>query len=245
MRQRLLFSLLVLALAGGAHATSDDDYAAKRRQMVREIAADAIETSGWIGKTAFDERVMEAIGRVPRHEFVPPEIRRYAYLNRPLPIGYGQTISQPYIVALMTDMVTVDEDDVVLEIGTGAGYQASILAELVTEVYTVEIIEELALEARERLDRLGYANIRTRVGDGYYGWKEHAPFDAIVVTAAPNHIPPSLINQLKPGGRMAIPVGSPFADQFLMLVEKDGNGRVRTRQVLPVVFSPFAGGERI
>jgi protein-L-isoaspartate(D-aspartate) O-methyltransferase len=162
-----------------------------------------------------------------------------AYANRPLPIGHGQTISQPYIVAVMTDLLGVDRDDVVLEVGTGSGYQTAILAQLGQHVYTMEIIQELADEARERLQRLGYTNISTRVGDGYYGWEEHAPFDAIMVTAAASHIPPPLLRQLKPGGHMVIPVGGPFLTQQLLLVSKDTDGQITTRQVLPVAFVPL------
>jgi protein-L-isoaspartate(D-aspartate) O-methyltransferase len=178
---------------------------------------------------------------VPRHEFVPERLRRQAYANRPLPIGYGQTISQPYIVALMTDLVEPGADDRVLEIGTGSGYQAAVLATLVGEVYTIEIIEPLGLAARARLERLGYDNVEVRLGDGYYGWPERAPFDAIVVTAAASHVPPPLIQQLKPGGRMVIPVGSRFLVQQLVLVTKDADGRVTTRQLLPVRFVPLTG----
>ncbi len=234
-----------MLFAGPASSAGDDAFSGRRLELVREIAAEVRQTSAWIGKTTLDERVMEAMARLPRHEFVPPEVRAYAYLNRPLPIGHGQTVSQPYIVALMTDLVAVDEDDVVLEIGTGAGYQAAILAGLARKVYSVEILPALAAEARARLDRLGFGDVEVRVGDGYYGWREHAPFDAIVVTAAPTHVPPPLLKQLKRGGRMAIPVGSRFTTQHLLLIEKGLDGRVRTRNVLPVVFTPLAGGTRI
>ena len=244
MSRRLALAALAMLFAGPAHSAGDDAYSGRRLELVREIAAEVRQTSAWIGKTTLDERVMEAMARMPRHEFVPPEVRAYAYLNRPLPIGHGQTVSQPYIVALMTDLVAVDEDDVVLEIGTGAGYQAAILAGLARKVYSVEILPALAAEARARLDRLGFGDVEVRVGDGYYGWREHAPFDAIVVTAAPTHVPPPLLKQLRRGGRMAIPVGSRFTTQHLLLVEKGLDGRVRTRNVLPVVFTPLAGGTR-
>jgi protein-L-isoaspartate(D-aspartate) O-methyltransferase len=158
-----------------------------------------------------------------------------------LPIGYGQTISQPYIVALMTDLIKPRPGDRVLELGTGSGYQAAILAELTGEVYSIEIIEELGKQARDRLSRLGYDNITLRTGDGYYGWEEHAPFDAIVVTAAAGHVPPPLVAQLKPGGRMVIPVGSRFLTQQLVLIEKQADGQLITRQVLPVKFVPLTG----
>ena len=184
---------------------------------------------------------MQTIGNVPRHEYVPEQYRENAYENRPLPIGYGQTISQPYIVALMTDLLAIKPGDRVLEIGTGSGYQAAVLAELASRVYTIEIIEGLAERARKVLLQQGYTNIETRVGDGYYGWKEQAPFDAIIVTAAASHIPPPLVTQLKAGGRMIIPVGSRFMVQQLVLVEKDDAGNVSTRQILPVQFVPLTG----
>jgi protein-L-isoaspartate(D-aspartate) O-methyltransferase len=172
---------------------------------------------------------------------VPSDQQDYAYKNRPLPIGHGQTISQPYIVALMTDLIETKPDFKVLEIGTGSAYQAAILAELVDQVYSIEVIEPLALAAKERLQRLGYDNVHTRTGDGYYGWQEEAPFDAIVVTAAASHVPPPLIKQLKPGGRMVIPVGSRFMTQQLLLIEKSTDGKISTRQVLPVIFVPLTG----
>ena len=244
MSKSRLIVLLVAVLAGPA-ASAGNDHAERRLQLVREIAGNVRQTSAWIGKSELDGRVMAVMAKVARHEFVPPGLRPLAYLNRPLPVGHGQTVSQPYMVALMTDLVKVDEDDTVLEIGTGVGYQAAILAELAKKVYSVEIIAALEAEASERLKRLGYTNVETRVGDGYYGWSDHAPFDAIIVTAAPTHVPPPLLKQLKPGGRMAIPVGGPFTNQRLLLVEKALDGRIKTRNVLPVIFSPLAGGERI
>jgi protein-L-isoaspartate(D-aspartate) O-methyltransferase len=184
------------------------------------------------------EAILEAMRQVPRHEFVPRSQVDHAYEDRPLPIGYGQTISQPYIVAYMTELVRPDPDDRVLEIGTGSGYQAAVLAEIVDRVYTVEIIPELAATAAQRLSRLGYDDVVVKQADGYYGWEEHAPYDAIVVTAAAEHVPPPLIEQLKDGGRMVIPVGSPFYTQTLMLVEKEGD-QVTTRSLTPVRFVPF------
>lgn len=222
-------------------ALDDADYAAMRRSMADAIEIDVQETSLWIGKKSLDRRVMDIMAKVPRHEFVPLTEKAYAYENRPLPIGYGQTISQPYIVALMTDLLRPGKNDAVLEIGTGSGYQAAILSELVKNVYTIEIIRALGEQAAARLGRLGYKNVMARVGDGYYGWSEHAPFDGIVVTAAVGHIPPPLIQQLKPGGRMVIPVGSQFLIQQLVLVEKDQKGEIKTRQVLPVRFVPLTG----
>jgi len=213
-----------------------------RQHMVAEITAETIFVSGRIGKAALGARAMEAIGKVPRHEFVPAELQPYAYANVPLPIGCDKTISQPFIVALMTDMLELHPTDSVLEIGTGLGYQAAVLAELAQKVYSIEIIEELAQQARTRLGRLRYKNIVFKIGNGLYGWPEHAPFDKIIVTAAPDLIPGALLQQLKPGGRMAIPTGLPD-DQQLVLVEKDGSGTVTTHQLLPVRFSQLEGTE--
>ncbi len=232
-----------LLLAGPAAADeSDDAYAEARAEMVRAVAETTEETAEWIGKTELAPEVMAAVGRVPRHLFVPPELQDMGYLNRPLPIGYGQTISQPYIVALMTDLLEPEPGDVAFELGTGSSYQAAILAELVAEVYTVEIVQPLAESAAERLAALGYDNVTVRAGDGYFGWPEHAPFDIIVVTAAASHVPPPLIAQLKTGGRMVIPVGSAFLTQHLLLVEKGEDGSVTSRQILPVIFVPLTGG---
>ena len=186
-----------------------------------------------------DSRVVEAMRSVPREQFVLPEDVARAYEDHPLGIGYGQTISQPYIVALMTELLRVDEDDTVLEIGTGSGYQAAVLAEIVRMVYTVEIIAPLGMSAASRLEALGYSNVKVTVGDGYYGLEEHAPFDAIIVTAAADHIPPPLIRQLDNGGRMCIPVGPPYYPQILKLLEKDDRGEVTVRDVIPVIFVPF------
>jgi protein-L-isoaspartate(D-aspartate) O-methyltransferase len=233
--------LLLASAAAGPVDSADDSYAAARRAMVEEIAADVRLTSQSLHKEALDPEVLEVMGKVPRHEFVPAELRAAAYENRPLPIGHGQTISQPYIVAIMTDLLKFGPGQRALEVGTGSGYQAAILAELGGEVYTIEIIEDLGEQARGNLERLGYRNIEVRIGDGYYGWKEHAPYDAIVVTAAASHVPPPLIHQLKNGGRMVIPVGSRFMVQQLLLVEKDAAGKVTTRQILPVRFVPLTG----
>jgi protein-L-isoaspartate(D-aspartate) O-methyltransferase len=215
---------------------SDTYFAEAREEMAGIIAAYAEMSADKVGRPAFSERVMAAIRKVPRHEFVPAELRHLAYIDSPLPIGYEKTISQPFIVALMTDMLDLQPDDKVLEIGTGLGYQSAILAELVQRVYSVEIIEELAEEAKKRLVRLGYKNIQLRVGDGSVGWPQHAPFDKVIVTAAPDLIPTSLIAQVKSGGRMVIPAGVEEAQQ-LILVEKDANGRTHTKELLPVRFS--------
>ena len=214
------------------------DYAALRRQMIETIAIHAHLVGNDIGKQGLGNRVMEVMGRVARHEFVPAELRPHAYNDGPLPIGFGKTISQPFMVALMTDLLDVQASDSVLEIGTGLGYQAAVLADLAEQVYTVEIIGELALAARSRLEDLGYANVEVRLGDGSKGWPEHAPFDKVIVTAAPELVPPSLIMQLKPGGRMVVPAGLED-DQRLMLVEMDDAGSLKTREVLPVRFSPL------
>ena len=211
-----------------------------RQQMIAEIVADAVFLTAQLGKAAFAPRVIEVMGKIPRHEFVPLELQAYAYLNSPLPVGYGKTISQPFIVALMTDLLELQPGDVTLEVGAGVGYQAAILSELVNQVYSIELIEELALDTRKRLRNLGYRNIEIGVGNGYYGWSEHAPFDKIVVTAAPDLIPPPLLAQLKPGGKMVIPAGLAEAQQ-LILVEKDSNGKVMVKEILPVRFSQLEG----
>ncbi len=208
-----------------------------RKKMVMEIAAITAMVGERIGKYNIDPCVLEVMGRVARHDFVPVEMQPYAYLDRPLPIGYDKTISQPFIVALMTDFLRVGKQDVVLEIGTGMGYQTAILAALAREVLSIELIEPLAVQAAQRLARAGCGNIEIRIGNGYNGWPERAPFDRIIATAAPELIPPSLIHQLKPGGRMVIPAG--LADsQQLILVEKNlQDARITTTEILPVRFS--------
>ncbi|NNJ94535.1 MAG: protein-L-isoaspartate(D-aspartate) O-methyltransferase [Halobacteria archaeon] len=235
---RIYIVLLLLPVS----AIAADEYARDRQQLVEEIEQSVRDTSLYLDKEELDPRVMTAIGDVPRHEFMPAAYRSLAYTNRPLPIGHGQTISQPYIVALMTDLIKPQPGDRILEIGTGSGYQAAILAELAGQVYSIEIIEALGKQAEEHLAQLGYDNITARIGDGYYGWEEHAPFDAIVVTAAASHIPPPLIRQLKPGGLMVVPVGSRFLTQQLVLVSKEPDGQLVTRQILPVRFVPLTGG---
>ena len=212
----------------------------QRREMVAAIRMIVEHLAAEIGKTALDDRVLRAMAKVPRHEFVPIEVQPYAYLNRPLPIGFDKTISQPLIVAVMTDLLELKPEDVVLEIGTGLGYQSAVLAELGASVYTVEIIDELAERAVQRLKREGYTNVEVRVGNGYFGWPEHSPFNKVIVTAAPDLIPPPLINQLKAGGRMVIPVGLPDAQQ-LVVAAKDMNGRVRTKEIMQVLFSLLEG----
>ena len=209
--------------------------------MMADIKANAEAVGSIAGHGRLSPAVLAVMGALPRHEFVPDELRSTAYDDRPLPIGFGQTISQPYIVALMTDLLAVEADDVVLEVGTGSGYQAAVLARLARRVYSIEIVPALAEAAMARLQRLGFGSISVRAGDGWYGWEEAAPFDGIVVTAAAGSIPPPLIKQLKPGGRMVIPVGTPFFVQQLMLVEKTADGSVRSRQLLPVRFVPLTG----
>jgi protein-L-isoaspartate(D-aspartate) O-methyltransferase len=235
----LFFLILLLVHPGKIDAA--DTYDERRRALIGQIADEVRSTSLYLNKTALDERIMTAMSKVPRHAFVLEAYVRLAYENRPLPIGEGQTISQPYIVAIMTDLLNIEPSDRVLEIGTGSGYQAAVLAELAKQVYTIEIIPSLHQSATERLKNLGYSNIETKLADGYYGWEEHGPFDAIMVTAAAGQIPPPLIQQLKPGGRMIIPVGGAFMTQYLILVEKRADGTVATRQILPVRFVPFTG----
>jgi protein-L-isoaspartate(D-aspartate) O-methyltransferase len=237
----LAIAASLLSIVMWAQPSLAQDFTAERRRMVEDIGALVRETRAEIGKTAFDERVMSVIARVPRHQFVPADQVAAAYRNRPLPIGHGQTISQPYIVALMTDLARPQPDHKVLEVGTGSGYQAAVMALLTKAVYTIEIVEPLGLQATQRLQALGYGNVQVRVGDGYHGWEEHAPYDTILVTAAASHIPPPLLRQLKPGGTMVIPVGAAFMVQQLMLVEKNLDGTVSTRQILPVAFVPLTG----
>jgi protein-L-isoaspartate(D-aspartate) O-methyltransferase len=240
LRRRAALRLLAsLAIPFAARAQSE--HARQRDRMVLEIERLAAATAAETGRAALNPLVLAAMNKIERHLFVPHNQQPYAYENRPLPIGHGQTISQPYIVALMTDLLDPKAGHAVLEIGTGSGYQAAVLAELVRRVCTIEIIEPLGRAAGERLARLGYRNVEVRVADGYYGWPERAPFDGIVVTAAASHVPPPLIQQLKPGGRMVIPVGPSFLTQYLLLVEKRRDGSVRSRQILPVRFVPLTG----
>jgi protein-L-isoaspartate(D-aspartate) O-methyltransferase len=213
----------------------------QRAAMVRLIERDVRATRLELNREQLDPRVVAALLDVPRHEFVPPAERSAAYENRPLPIGHGQTISQPYIVAVMTDLLNLAPNARVLEIGTGSGYQAAILAKLAAAVFSIEIIQPLGEQAAERLQQSHYDNVQVRIGDGYYGWQDQAPFDAIVVTAATSHVPPPLLRQLKRGGRMVIPVGTRFLVQQLVLVEKDQHDQITTHQLLPVRFVPLTG----
>lgn len=251
---RGLFVAAVFMAAPAARA-ADDVYAIPRSQMVETIRAYARDLPPPLGRAGLDPRILKVMGTVPRHEFLPKRpslgldqlyslfyggnLRNIAYADRPLPIGFGQTISQPFIVALMTDLAAPQADHVVLEVGTGSGYQAAVLAHLVRRVCSIEIIPELGASAAATLQRLKYRNVRTRVGDGYHGWADCGPFDSIVVTAAADHVPPPLLRQLKPGGRLVIPVGGAFATQQLVLARKGDDGRVTTRQLLPVRFVPL------
>ena len=208
--------------------------------MLADIEAEARETAIYTGRRTFSKEVMAAFTRVPRHEFVPDDLKRQAYINSPLPIGHGQTISQPYIVALMTDLLDIgNKDAVVLEVGTGCGYQTAILAEIARQVYSIEIIKELAEQADRRMKDLDYTNVKIKAGDGYLGWPEHAPFDGILVTAAAPEVPMALIEQLKLGGRLVIPVGARFMTQNLMLIRKNDDASVTQQAIIPVSFVPF------
>ncbi len=232
-------ALLTLCLLPGLLPA--DDHEAARRGMIEAIESDVRATSEHLQRESLDPRVLDALSRVPRHRFVPEDQRELAYENRPLPIGYGQTISQPYIVAIMTDLMDPQPGDRALEVGTGSGYQAAILSRLVRQVYSLEIVEPLGEQAGTRLKSLGYDNVEVRIGDGYFGWEAHAPFDIVMVTAAASHIPPPLVKQLKPGGRMIIPVGSRFMTQQLLLIRKEPDGKLNVRQILPVRFVPLTG----
>lgn len=237
----LAFLVPALLMAGLVYATpaTAQEEAAARARMVAEIALMARETGAETGRARLSDAVMAAMGKVQRHRFIPPAQQPFAYDNRPLPIGEGQTISQPYIVALMTDLLDLRPADRVLEVGTGSGYQAAVLAELGAKVYTVEIVEPLAKRAAETLAELGYRGVEVRTGDGYGGWPAAAPFDAIMVTAAPAAVPQPLVDQLKPGGRMVIPVGPSAEVQHLLVLEKRADGSATSRRTLPVRFVPL------
>ncbi len=237
-RRRLIAAGLAAPVGATCAAEKDEDAVARRR-MLADVELDMRDTARSTGRDRLDPRVAAAIGKVPRHRFVPAQYADRAYENRPLPIGHEQTISQPFIVALMTELAEPKADDRVLEIGTGSGYQAAVLAELVARVYTVEIVRPLGERAAAVLELLGYRNIETRIGDGYLGWPEAAPFDVIVVTAAPEHMPQPLIDQLAPGGRLIAPVGGRFGVQTLQLLRTDAQGRTVARRVLEGRFVPL------
>lgn len=213
----------------------------KQRDMLHQIKDEVRFTSKYLQTDCLSRNVLNALEKVPRHHFVPSPLKDEAYDNNPLPIGHGQTISQPYIVAIMTELLRLEPYDKVLEVGTGSGYQTAILAEIVEQVYSLEIIDDLTHQAKEVLTQLGYQNIHLKTGDGYYGWQEEAPFDAIIVTAAATHIPISLIKQLKPEGLMIIPIGTQYITQKLMLVRKDHSGNIKSHEILPVSFVPLTG----
>jgi protein-L-isoaspartate(D-aspartate) O-methyltransferase len=240
MRHRLIAALIVCASM--ACAVGADDRASARLRMVETIEVYARSPDNGVAGGTLDARVLDVMRALPRHEFVPEGVSHLAYGDHPLPIGDGQTISQPFIVALMTHLLEVKPDDRVLEIGTGSGYQAAVLARLAREVYSVELVEGLGKRAAQTLARLGYANVVTRIGDGYQGWEEHAPYDGIVVTAAPDHVPPALVAQLKPGARLVIPVGG--FSQDLMVIAKAADGTTTSTSIVPVRFVPLVRGTR-
>jgi len=241
--------LLVACLAVPARGQDNEqngeiDYARARAIMVQMIQVEALLSSEVTGVEQIDARILEVMAEVPRHDFVPPALRPYAYGNHPLPVGHAQNLAAPFLVALMTHLIDPQPDDVVFETGTGAGYHAAVLARLVGHVYSVEVVEPLAISATATLRRLGYDRVSARAGDGYYGWPEKAPFDAIIVKEALDHVPPPLLEQLKPGGRMVIPLGSELNGQYLTLIEKSLDGAITKRRILPVRFSVLQGGER-
>ncbi len=237
----LVFGIALMCIDASAAPPPANSYEEARMDMLDAVRSSTRETAEYTGRAALNARVLDAMGRVPRHEFIGEDLRARAYLNTALPITHDQTISQPFIVALMTDFLDPKPTDIILEVGTGSGYQAAVLAELVEHIYSIEIIAALTRSAGEVLQRLGYDNITLRTGDGYAGWPEQAPFDGIIVTAAAQHIPGPLVDQLKPGGKLIIPVESSGGAQQLILVEKDESGSVRERPILPVRFVPLTG----
>lgn len=243
--------LLALPACGSAEISRRDaivdlsDYKAMRMVLLESIRDHTKATAIQTGVPAIDNTVMDVIARIPRHEFVPEPLRKFAYLDVPLPLGHKQKISQPFLIALMTHIARVQKTDVVFETGTGAGYQAAILAELAATVYSVEVVRPLAQSAAVRLKKMGIDKVQVKAGDGYYGWPEKGPFDVIIVKEAVHHIPPPLLNQMKPGGRMVVPVGPLDQGQILKLVTKGADGVISQKDILPVRFAPLQGGERI
>ena len=231
-----------LASANGQEAAPDFERA--RAAMVRMVQIEAILSSETTGIEQIEPRILEAMAEVPRHAFVPDELRPYAYGAHPLPVGHDQNLAAPFLVALMTHLARPEADDVIFETGTGAGYHAAVLSRLVAEVYSLEVIEPLAASAAENLARLGYGRVHAKAGDGYYGWRSRAPFDAIIVKEAVDHVPVPLLEQLKPGGRMVLPLGGGVGGQYLTVVEKAMDSSVTRRRILPVRFSVLQGGER-
>jgi protein-L-isoaspartate(D-aspartate) O-methyltransferase len=248
MRCLLLAGLTLLALAVACAplaAADEPDYSRARLEMVYIIQLEAAVMSETTGVASIDEDILAAMGKVPRHLFVLPPLAAYAYEDTPLPAGYDQNITQPFLAALMTQLLQIKRNGVVFETGTDSGYQAAVLAELGVQVYSMEVIEPLAREASERLHKLGYDNIAVRAGDGYYGWSEHGPYDAILLKEAVTHVPPPLVGQLKPGGRMVLPLGPSDGMQMLTVIDKAADGSLHQKSVLPVRFAPMQGGERI
>jgi protein-L-isoaspartate(D-aspartate) O-methyltransferase len=241
---RLLVLIALLFLAGAAAAQEAPDFDAARTRMVRLIQIEALVIGEATGVREIDQRVLAAMGRVPRHEFVPPPLARFAYEETPLPIEVDQNLAEPFLAALMTHLLRVQPGDSVFETGTDCGYEAALLAELGAKVYSIEVSETLAAAAAERLQRLDYRSVVVKAGDGYFGWAEHGPYDAILVKEAVDHLPPPLLGQLKPGGRMVVPIGPTGGAQELTLVEKDAQGQIHRKVVLPVAFTPLQGGER-
>ena len=245
--QFVILALLATPALGGVAiaAASEVDLEQSRHALIDEVSRDLTGILSAAGLATPNPRVLESMRRVPRHVFVPPPLAPYAYLNRPLPVGHGQTVSQPSIVALMTDLAGIRPDFTMLQIGIGGGYQAALLAELAGKVFCVELFKPVAEAAMTRLIGQGYDNVEVQVGDGYYGWREAGPFDAIIVRQAVHHIPPPLIAQLKPGGRLIMPVGPPDGMQHLVLVRKMSDGKLTERRILPVRFTTLPGGSRI
>lgn len=237
-------AILILASAAARPGVAQDDGAA-RGEMVRILELEIQAVAPMTGIQRLDPAILAAMREVPRHLFVPPPLRPYAYRNHPLPIGHEQNIAAPMLVALMTQLIEPERDDVVFETGTGAGYHAAVLAQLVDRVYSEDVVEPLAEQAAELLKELGVDNVFVRAGDGYYGWRERAPFDAILIKEALDHVPPPLLSQLKPGGRMVIPLGPPRGPQVLTVIRKGTNGEVDEERIMPVRFSPLQGGERL
>jgi protein-L-isoaspartate(D-aspartate) O-methyltransferase len=244
MRRWFIVALLLLLRSAPTLAQDGFDFERARAQMVRVIQLEAYVTSEVTGIPEIDARVLAAMGKVPRHEFVAEPLARYAYEDTPLPIDFEQNLTQPFIAALMTHLLKVEPGDTVFETGTDSGYQAAVLAELGAHVYSVEVVEPLAAAAAERLKRLDYRDVAVKAGDGYFGWAEHGPYDAILVKEALDHVPLPLIGQLKPGARMVAPIGSADGAQQLTVIEKDAQGNIHRTSVLPVTFSPLQGGDR-